>query len=133
MKAHLTQKGFTLQKTESNAQNSTTQYLLHLRMSQHSLNDSHFQGKQSNLRKTLELLQNQFNCHRSNLTSKQAGLLFTEGSLQQTDFSLPINMRFSSIKNEAVKIKQSFAMSRMAYQSTTTDCCDTYENITNNY
>ena len=71
MKAHLTQKGSTLQKT--NVHNVATQLL--------SLNESQL-GKQPNLRKTLEILQNHFNAYRCNLTSKQAGLLFTEGNLQ---------------------------------------------------
>lgn len=123
MKAHLTQKGSTLQKT--NVHNVATQLL--------SLNESQL-GKQPNLRKTLEILQNHFNAYRCNLTSKQAGLLFTEGNLQQTDDSIPTMtpLRLGGTKVDS-KAKQSFALSRMAYQSTT-DCGDnTYEHLITKY
>ncbi len=42
------------------------------------------------LRKTIEMLQNHLNGLHNHLTTKQAGLLFTGGILQQTDDSIPL-------------------------------------------
>lgn len=49
------------------------------------------------------------------MTSKQAGLLFTEGTLHHTDDSLPIMPL--TIKQDQIKQRGT-----IAYQSTATDC-----------